>query len=273
MTFDAREVSTYGGAPVGLYEFVRGPVTWRYCTADRDLIVGGNPYKAVAISDSGIPQSGDPSSDDVTVEMPAGEAVPALFRGTPPTDPITLTIRRMHYGDTDSRVFWVGTIAAVQRAPDELGCKIVCKNLAASFEADGVRLTWTRGCPYVLYDLATCKVAKASFRITSTVSATSGRYVTAPSCALHAADEFSGGWIEWTTPDGVIERRGVSRHEGASLFLYGLADGVPVSGSVFVYFGCNRTPDRCRSKFNNLPNYGGFPALPGVSPFDGRNNF
>jgi len=273
MTFDTLEASNFSGAPVALYEFVRGPVTWYYCTADRDITHNSNVYRAVAISDSGIPLSGDPSADDVTIEMPAAEEVPALFLGTPPSDVMTVTIRRLHYGDTESRVFWIGTVAAVQRPSDELGCKIVCRNLAASFETDGVRLTWTRQCPYVLYDLATCKVAKASFVVAASPSAASGRVLTVPACATYDEGEFSGGFVEWTTDSGATERRGISSHVGATLTLYGLTDGIPVGDFVNIYFGCNRTPDRCQTKYNNLPNYGGFPSIPGVSPFDGRNNF
>lgn len=37
----------------------------------------------------------------------------------------------------------------------------------------------------------------------------------------------------------------------------------PASGDAFtVYQGCDHTPGTCRSKFNNLPNFRGFPYVP-----------
>lgn len=273
MSFDTLEASNFDGKPIALYEFTRAPVTWRYCSADLDITYDGNPYKSVPISNSGIPQSGDPAADDVTIEMPAAEAIAGLFQGTPPSDTLTVTIRHMHYGDTESRVVWIGTVAAVSRGTDEAACRVICKNLGASFEAAGVRISWSRNCPYVLYDEATCKVSKTSFRVSATPSAAVGRTLTVPSLTAYDEGTFSGGFIEWTTDDGATERRGITLHEGATLTLYGLADGVPTDSAVYVYHGCNRTPERCQEKFANLANYGGVPALPGVSPFNGRQNF
>jgi uncharacterized phage protein (TIGR02218 family) len=273
MTFDTLEASNYDGKPIALYEFARSPVTWRYCSADTDIIHDSNSYKSVPISNSGIPQSGDPAADDVTIEMPSAEAIAGLFQGTPPSDTLTVTIRLLHYGDTESRVIWIGTVAAVSRGADESSCRIVCKNLGASFEAAGVRIGWSRMCPYVLYDLATCKVAKNSFRIAASPSAAVGRVLTVPTVGTYADGEFAGGFIEWTTIDGATERRGITDHTGTALTLYGLTDGVPTGSAIYIYYGCNRTPERCQEKFANLANYGGIPGLPGVSPFQGRQNF
>jgi uncharacterized phage protein (TIGR02218 family) len=37
----------------------------------------------------------------------------------------------------------------------------------------------------------------------------------------------------------------------------------PAAGDTFtVYFGCDHTPGTCRSKFNNLANFRGFPYVP-----------
>lgn len=41
-----------------------------------------------------------------------------------------------------------------------------------------------------------------------------------------------------------------------------------LAGAVYVYPGCNRTIFDCNSTFNNIANYGGFPWIPVVNPFN-----
>ena len=53
-----------------------------------------------------------------------------------------------------------------------------------------------------------------------------------------------------------------------------LASGfrLEIGSEITLYPSCDRTTTGC-NLFDNLPNYGGFPHLPGKSPFDGSQVF
>jgi hypothetical protein len=47
----------------------------------------------------------------------------------------------------------------------------------------------------------------------------------------------------------------------------GYYGGVPLT----LYPGCDHLKATCLAKFDNLPNYGGFPYIPARNPLDGRS--
>src|SRR5688500_9106740 len=120
MAFNDFEVSNQDSKPIGLYEFNRGTVYWRYTSADMDIAVVANVYTDMAISEGGISQSGE---DSVEIVLPASSEIAALYRGTVPSDEIFITVRELHDGDDEAAVYWVGTIAEVGR-PDDVSLKI-----------------------------------------------------------------------------------------------------------------------------------------------------
>ncbi|UJB18766.1 MULTISPECIES: phage BR0599 family protein [Lysobacter] len=63
--------------------------------------------------------------------------------------------------------------------------------------------------------------------------------------------------------------RGIRSHVGERLVLLGAGDGLRIGQAIIAYPGCGRSMAICHGKFNNAPNYGGAPGLPGKSPFDG----
>ena len=67
MSFDQFERSVAAGNPRRLYEFVRGAQRWRYTGGDRDVLLDTQVYRAAAISDDGIRQSGHVAGDGLRV--------------------------------------------------------------------------------------------------------------------------------------------------------------------------------------------------------------
>lgn len=277
MTSAARDLSNFDGQPISLYEFVRTttptltgvPVvsTYRYTNADQDIVYGGNTYSAIPISDDGVRQSGEDVSDELRVTLPADTAVPILFVAAPPDDPVALLIRRTHYGESDSFLAWVGTVAMASR-PDDLRAVLVCQTASADLNRGGLRMTWQRGCPHALYD-GQCRADPGDFVVAGTIATVGGTSLTVTGFDAVGDGWFDGGWIEKIQNDGHVLRRGIVSHTGTSIALLGLSYGFEVDDEVVGFAGCNRTPTVCNDKFDNLSNYGGFPHIPGKSPFDG----
>ena len=273
MAFNDAEISTQDGRPVALYTLEWGNTFWRYTSADRDIdreeLVDGElvtvTYVAVAISDSGMTQGGS-SQNDFTVDCPSDLPIVALFRGTPPSESIYLTVRRQHIGEEDAPIYWSGTVSNVKWL-DLANAQIIGKPPTASFKRTGLRLCWTRECPHFLYD-SECKVDPQAFKVSSTVTALTGNSLTVASVDGKPDAWFKGGYVEWqANADGTMERRMIENQVGNVLTIFGLTDGVTVGLAVDMFPGCNRTPETCRDKFNNLANSGDCHFMPGESPF------
>lgn len=264
MSFNEREISNQDGKPIGLYEFNRGTIYWRYTSADRDITYDGDVYEAVAVSNGGIAQ-GD--NDDVEILLPADTDIAALYRGTVPSDEIFITVRELHEGDDEAAVYWVGTIAEVGR-PDEVSMKITGRTLSPTFRRGGLRLTWGKNCENFIYD-HDCGVDPEDFKVTTTLLSSTGNTITPASIAPHGIAMYAGGYVQWAVGGGAFERRFIQGNSGSELVLFGGTDGMTDGMEIFLFPGCPRIIAVCDSFYDNKDNFGGIPHKADKSPFDG----
>lgn len=266
MSFDARETSIAGGQPIRLYEFQRGVLRWRYTSADREIEYQTQSFSAVAISDDGIRQ-GESGADALKITVPWDLPVARLFRSVPPSAEIDVIVRDLHYGESEGKIRFHGTIDSV-RHPSPAIAEILCQPLDASLEQPGLRLGWERACPYSLYD-HNCGVNPSTFGVEAILTTVTPVLVSAGAFDALADGYFAGGFVEWSIGSGEVERRAVETHVGEQLTLMGGTDGIVAGQAITAYPGCPRTIAICDSRFSNKDNYGGIPHLPGKSPFTG----
>lgn len=272
MAFNELETSSYLGRPVVLYEFELESTKWRYASSARDKVVGGQRYTACPIQDDGVKQSGEVSSDTLTITAPASIGPANVFIGSPPSGTMLVRIRHMHEGDSEAPVVYVGEVLQIDYA--QAGqVSIQCLPLSALMEREGLRLAWQRTCPYVLYDPATCKVDKSQYAVPAIVLSAEKGIVKAAEFASLPNGYLSGGFLEWNDPIRGREFRGIEEHAGDAVKLFGLTDGIHYGLRVTAYPGCDLRTETCAQRFNNLLNYGGVPHMPGKSPFDGTPVF
>lgn len=106
--FDKRESSQADGSPIRLYLLEWGNTRWRYTSADQSIFRyemvpddEGVPqrelveYVPVPCNDEGMTQGGS-SNNTFTMHIPGNLPVVELFRSTPPTESIWLTVRTVH---------------------------------------------------------------------------------------------------------------------------------------------------------------------------------
>lgn len=269
MAYDLIETSQEDGRPVYLYRFILGESTWRYTSADEDVVTPGDVvWQAVPISDDGITQSGEASSDAmrITADSSIGPAV--AYRGSPPSNTIQLVVFRTHEGDfSDIVVAYAGEISEINY-PTPSSVIITCEALSATMRRSGLRLGWQRTCPYALYDPMTCKVNLGLYGISGTIDDITGFTITVDALAAQPDGKFTGGFIQWDDPVRGTERRMIESQDNGDLVMFGTTTDLTVGTPILAFPGCARTMAAC-GDFNNLPNYGGFPHMPGKSPFDG----
>lgn len=267
MSYDFVESSNHSAAPAALYSFSIGSTEWLYTNVDEEIVVDGKTYVPLAISDSGQVQSGDIRNDDMTVTIPKSTPLVELFKGTPPSEGVWLTLRRQNQGEPDAPVVWVGWISNV-KIVSAGAAEVVCRMLTSTLDRNGLRLSWSRGCPHALYDTG-CRVNKDLHATDVEIESLTGTSLASADLEPLADGYLAGGFIEWELFDGVMERRAIESNADGALVLLGTTDGLEAGNIVTVYPGCDRTTSTCETKFNNLLNYGGFPHMPGKSPFDG----
>lgn len=268
MPFDVIETSLDLGQPIRLYKFSRGVIVWAYNSSDRDVTYQGKTYKTLAggISDNGIRQTGQGDADSLEITAYSGIEVAQLFRGIGPSSPIELTVIDVHAGDySEALIAYMGAIQSV-KFPSEDTCKIICTTDDVSLDQIGLRLTWGRACPHVLYERG-CLVNRDLFKAEGAIGALTGLSITLAAAAGFDDGWFSGGYVEWSIGSGQYEQRNIESHTGSNLVLLAGTSGLLVGKEVAIFAGCDHSIQTCNDKFNNLPNYGGQPHQPGVSPF------
>lgn len=270
MSFDAREKSLALGQPVRLYQFSWGVLRWSYNTSSTDLTWNNQLFRSVVggIIDSGIVQSGDPEADKMTITAPGDLEVAQLYRGTPPSDEIGLVIYDLHWGDSEALVSWMGSVASVNW-PKVDTASITCLSIDAMLEQPGLTETYSKTCLAVLGD-GRCKVALSNYLVVGQIQGVTGSAVTAGAAGAYPDGWFTGGYVEWAMGSGNYNRRHVELHTSDQLVMLGGTSGMPSSGALRLYPGCNGLISTCQGKFGNKDNFRGEPYLQGESPFDGN---
>lgn len=271
MAFDDFEISTENGRPVSLYSFQYGNTFWNFCTADQDKTVAGTTYTAGAITDAGVSQGGS-DQNDFTVTVESDFPVVNLFRNTTPSGKVWLNVRSWHIGDPDSEtpLVWSGTVQSAT-ANDLSSVALTCKAISSLFDRQGLRLTWGRMCPHVLYGNG-CTIDKSLHQYPRVIASITGDSFTCVTHSNPVEGTFAGGFVELTRADASFTRFSIQSQTDNSFVMLGAIQGLSVGDAVVIYPGCARTTTACKL-FNNLVNYGGIPQLPGKSPFDGNPVF
>jgi len=264
MSYDAHESGH--GRPVDLYEFARAHLRWRYTSADRDITIAPHTYTSVTIERGPVEVSQEVERAHLEVYCAPTLEVVDQYRVAPPSDAITLILRQIHYGDDDPVVVWSGRILSVSWQSDRAVMR--CEPVYTSVRRMGLRRRYQRTCPHVLYGRG-CNLSHTAWMLSSTANNISGVHVQAPGISAMGDGYYAGGWIEWDTPSGVVERRHIMSHVGPTLELVSQPIGLLLGQAIRIYPGCDHTLATCDSKFGNVANYGGMPYIPARNPFAG----
>lgn len=108
-----------------------------------------------------------------------------------------------------------------------------------------------------------------SFRTTGTVLAQQGRF----SVELSGISGFDQGWLsfgyaQWTSGKRIAISDTINEHQilGSKhilVFAEPVGDWLEIGDVATLYAGCDRCLSTCRDKFFNVPNFRGFPHIPG----------
>ena len=111
-----------------------------------------------------------------------------------------------------------------------------------------------------------CTVNLSSFTFTASVTAVTSNQIFTASSLTQPAGYFTGGKLTWTS----------GQNSGTTMEIKEFTAGiiscvlptpaqVQVGDSFTIVAGCDKSPLTCKSTFNNLVNFRGFPSVPGMN--------
>jgi hypothetical protein len=229
MAFEVFETGRFTGRPLRLFVFQRQALIWRYCTGDRNVVIGGNTYFAEAIDRSEIRQTAERAKEDVTITLPylrdpAALAFPVTqalgdnWHPYIPHDTIAVTCLATHYGDTDPpAVEWSGIVTQPAFTDTEL--TLTCTPGPAIARARNQGPKFQRACWKTVYStgLRGCNLVAGPIPVAGTLTAIAGNDITAAEFVPQART-FVGGTASWDDA-GTPRIANITAHVGTTLTL------------------------------------------------------
>jgi uncharacterized phage protein (TIGR02218 family) len=277
VSYDDREKSWEDGAPVEYYAFIRGTDYWRYNTSDRILTriegIEEVAYAPMAISRERIQQGVERNKLTLSVRVPRSAAVADLWHPYPSSAAVGLTVYGGHIGEADEIVVWIGRVVSPKFSPEDV--ELMGEPTTTIARKSGQVQSWQRGCMHVLYKQGDglCNANRDDFAVPAVVTSVLANIVTAAEFAAVPNGRLAGGYVEWETVAGAIERRSINAHNGSTITLFYGSSDLQTGTNVIVYPGCKHNWDDCENFFNNGVNYGGDLYSPERSPFNGNPVF
>lgn len=265
--FDLIERSRFGGRPVHLFRFVRQSKVWRFASCDRDIVIDGVTYLAATIERSEIKQTVERAKDKIVIklaflrdpsaiEYPSTQEFGENWFPFVPSDPVQVICMSTHYGATEPPIVeWMGEVTQPTFSDVEL--ELTCEPSNGADRARNQGAKWQRTCGKTVYSVGRrgCNLSRDAFKVEAVAGSVAGLVVAAPEFAT-APLNLSGGSLTWLRSNGLVERRSIMTHSGASITLLSAAHGLDAGMSVEAVPGCPRTWAGCQER-NNTIHYGG----------------
>lgn len=278
------------GRTVELYEFFQEGVFTRVTSAANNQTASGNTYETLAgLSRTSPVQSNESRSGEIEVTVPISFPLVDQFRGTLPSSFPELTIYKLHLNDPDLALFsyWKGVVVNCAFNDDEFKATLFCLPPSRVFDRPVPRAVYSGLCNHQLYD-AGCKVVRNTYAAALTILAVdasgttltvnnlrsaAAAIVAAQSLSL-TAQEIDDFWQRGliTSVGSPVEHRMVVQTDvgnNPDVVRINIPFRNPVVGQSFQFTaGCAHNLDFCNRKFNNAINFGGFPYVPTLNPFE-----
>jgi len=193
------ENSVNQGAPIELYEFIRGTSSWRYASCADAVTYNARTYEPLPIIRDRIKQGTDAFKNDIKLTFPRDNEFAAQYITFAPDDVTTVNIYRGHAVDNNFITYWKGRIIGVEISGNEV--TIDCESVFTSIKRPGLRAVFEYTCRHALYGIS-CRAAPSSFEVSGTISNISGNglVITSTAAGAFPSGYFTGrhGWsINW----------------------------------------------------------------------------
>lgn len=267
MTYEALETGV-GGAPIEMFLFQLWESCWQYTSSDTTQEHEGRTYVPRTVSRGAFERNDEAGSSTVTIRVDRTLKVADQFIDGSSPRPVSATIYRKHRADGEVIVLFRGVVANAEVLGEEV--VLTCVSPLSAEDKSIPRELIMRTCPHVHFGTR-CQLDPDDYAVTggSVQSVTDyGRQIDLTGLSwTYDADHFNAG-VLMKNSNGA---RGFIR-DSKGLYLARVHLLTPIPGltggdAVTLWPGCDRKHTTCRDKFDNIPNFGGFPLHPERNPF------
>ena len=249
---------------VELYAFASNSAQFFLTPHEFDVDLDDDLYLSLPIERNELALGAEAAKSALELKLPPScDLVRHLLASSLTGDTTSVTLR-IGRRDTWSDYWWLsgtrwmGRVLGVEVAHDQ--ARVRCESAQVSLKRIGLRRLYSRNCSHVLYSAA---CGAAPITASAFVLDVYGRNVELDDGVPGSVSGgLAGGWLQ--TPDGA--RHMIVSEGGSSVELLYPAAIAPGT-EVLLTVGCDHSTATCQSRFANLDNYGGFPAIPVKNPF------
>jgi hypothetical protein len=269
MTYATDEASVQDSQPREGYEIIFPQITYRITSGEQNVVIQGATYTAEPAMRGDVVQSTITNKKELEITLPVNHAVVRRWiRGGIPPRRVVVIVRRKQLISGDGERIWAGSILSVSLSGNQakfLIPSMLTENLGRRLPV----ITVSRNCPHILYD-ANCRVNKASFTNTAQVLTVQDKQFTAVMTPGYAENYAQFGSVLHVPSGESMDITYNTLASFANVVQFTMALPIyemKVGDYLLISAGCPRTPDVCKTRFDNIANYGGFPFLPKRNPF------
>lgn len=249
---------------VELYAFSSNNTQFFLTPHEFDIDLDGDLYLSLPIERNALALGAEAAKSALDLKLPSScDLVRHLLASSLTGDSTSVTLRigqRDTWGDYWwlSGTRWMGRVLGVEIADDVASVR--CESAQVSLKRIGLRRLYSRNCSHVLYSAACGATPVTDSAVVLEVYGRSIEIEDGVPGSLSGG--LAGGWLQ--TPDGA--RHMIISDYGSWIeLLYPVA--IEPGTEVLLTVGCDHSTQTCESRFDNLDNYGGFPAIPAKNPF------
>ena len=266
MSYNDREADQQQQQSAELYTLTSGDEIVRLTSYYTDITLDGNTYTHVPLKRSAFTRDITGSIPSLTIDAP----IIAPFTGYIAETPINPTRVQIHkyflYGAAWSHVLmFIGIIKSVMVQENAVRANCLSKEYELKKQIPHVLIQGY--CNNTLYD-DVCAANRNLYKVEATIT---GIGTTKPYTLT--ANEFTDLLIFTNMKHGTVhfgdQVRYIVNHDGDTKTIT-IAGGqfrdIAIGSPVIVYGGCDKSPYMCKEKWNNLPQFVGFPYVPDRSP-------
>ena len=270
MSFVAQETSVEAGQPIELYDFRLGTDAYLWTSNPVAVTYNSLTYEPMEVEREALQFSSDTRAEALKISVPASTPLVRRYINSVPGQRATMTIVRVHRNDGANQLvqMFKGVAQTVGFTLNGLKAEIAVVPITAELANSIPRFAFSGVCNHVLYDGA-CTIAQSLFRYQDVVTGVAGDSITVQGLSVKGSGWATGGYIALSSG----EFRQILDHTGDTIRVLLPFPTTPLGQTVEVFAGCDHSINTCSSKFNNVPNFGGFAWVPLRNPFStGLNN-
>lgn len=274
-------MSRFGGKGVRLFRFQLQNMVWMFAQADRVVTTPGAVWQPGGIERDEIKQNNERAQDKLKIRMdylrdsaapvgllPATQGLGDVWHPYVPSSAVRVSCYTLDAAGVLNHD-WSGEVRQPKFTDVEL--ELTCVPGNSRGEARNQGMKFQRSCSKTVYSTGVrgCNLNPAAFTIAAVLTGASGLTLTAAEFAT-APHSLLQGWLSWTRPNGIVERRTIIQHSGNQVrLLYGgqgLANGLAVT----VLPNCPGTFAACAARRADPElHYGGAIYEPIENPHEG----